>query len=337
MKNERGEKQVFLFPQQFVSFLFSALARAPRLKLLLFAFLSTRERRRFFPLCSRMSSTKLTGLSANAGSGSDNDDEAKTTPSARSIVVAIEKTDDGLSAVKFAAENVLKGEVREQRGARERVEDSLGVVPKAKERQRGKGSMRKTSFYFDLVDLVAVFSHPNSSRPPPPPPLPLAPPLSQSHHENKNKTTNKQQNDTLHIVHVAKIMSAREEVSHGIPGTSLSYRDESLGEVKAHVEEARAWLRDVIVPAAAEGAARAGGAAVRVHLFVDKTTASSDDLAATLAKAADDLGAAVLVLSKSNKTRLDRLFVGSVAGKTQKICGRPVLLVTSGGGAGDGA
>jgi nucleotide-binding universal stress UspA family protein len=111
----------------------------------------------------------------------------------------------------------------------------------------------------------------------------------------------------------------------------LLYRDESLNEVKAHVEEARAWLRDVIVPAATEGAA---GASVKVHLFVDKTTASSDDLAATLAKAADDLDAAVLVLSRSNKTALDRLFVGSVAGKTQRICGRPVLLVTSGGGGG---
>lgn len=73
----------------------------------------------FCPLCLHMSSTKLTGLSANAGSGSDNDDEAKASSSStRSIVVAIEKTDDGLSAVKFAAENVLKGEVREQaRGA----------------------------------------------------------------------------------------------------------------------------------------------------------------------------------------------------------------------------
>ena len=129
-------------------------------------------------------------------------------------------------------------------------------------------------------------------------------------------------------MHVAKLMSAREEVGPGIPGTTLSYRDESLNEVKAHVEEARAWLRDVIVPAAKEGAAAARGASVKVHLFVDKTTASSDDLATTLAKAADDLDAAVLVLSKSNKTRLDRLFVGSVAGKTQRICGRPVLLVT---------
>ena len=133
-------------------------------------------------------------------------------------------------------------------------------------------------------------------------------------------------------------MSAREEISHGIPGTSLSYRDESLNEVKAHVEEARSWLRDVIVPAATEAVGAAKGSSVKVHLFVDKTTASSDDLAATLAKAADDLDAAVLVLSKSNKTRLDRFFVGSVAGKTQRICGRPVLLVTSaaGGGVGDG-
>lgn len=60
-----------------------------------------------------MSSTKLSGLSADAGSGSDHDDEAR--PSTRSVVVAIEKTDDGLSAVKFAAENVLKGEVRGER------------------------------------------------------------------------------------------------------------------------------------------------------------------------------------------------------------------------------
>ena len=129
-------------------------------------------------------------------------------------------------------------------------------------------------------------------------------------------------------------MSAREEVAHGMPGTSLSYRDESLAEVKKHVEEARAWLREVIVPAATEAAR---GSRVKVHLFVDKTTASSDDLAKTLAKAADDLDAAVLVLSKSNKTALDRLFLGSVAGKTQRICGRPVLLVTSGSSGGGGA
>lgn len=129
-------------------------------------------------------------------------------------------------------------------------------------------------------------------------------------------------------------MSAREEVAHGIPGTSLSYRDESLSEVKGHVQEARAWLRDVIVPAAT---AAAKGSAVKVHLFIDKTTASSDDLAATIAKAADDLNAAILVLSKSNKTALDRFVVGSVAAKTHKICGRPVLLVTSGGGGGSGA
>lgn len=58
-----------------------------------------------------MSSTKLSGLSADAGSGSDNDNEAQPSSSTRSVVVAIEKTDDGLSAVKFAAENVLKGEV----------------------------------------------------------------------------------------------------------------------------------------------------------------------------------------------------------------------------------
>ena len=204
--------------------------------------------------------------------------------------------------------------------------------------KEGKASETRVFFSSDLVvvDLVAAvfFSFSLSLlfflNPLPSSPLSS---LSLEIHQ-KQQTTNKQ-NDTLHIVHIAKIMSAREEVSHGIPGTSLSYRDESLGEVKAHVEEARAWLRDVIVPAA-EGAAAAKGAAVRVHLFVDKTTASSDDLAATLAKAADDLDAAVLVLSKSNKTALDRLFVGSVAGKTQRICGRPVLLVTSGSGGGLG-
>ena len=297
-----------------------------------------------------MSSTKLTGLSANAGSGSDND-EAPSSSSTRSIVVAIEKTDDGLSAVKFAAENVLKGEVREQGGPRERVGDSQREVSKAKGERRE--SIRNTSFLFfrprrcrprrrrfflflSLIIVPAIVRKRHTSPPSlPSSPLPSSPlsSLSLEIHQ-KQQTTNKQ-NDTLHIVHIAKIMSAREEVSHGIPGTSLSYRDESLGEVKAHVEEARAWLRDVIVPAA-EGAAAAKGAAVRVHLFVDKTTASSDDLAATLAKAADDLDAAVLVLSKSNKTALDRLFVGSVAGKTQRICGRPVLLVTSGSGGGLG-
>ena len=65
-----------------------------------------------------MSSTKLSGLAADAGSGSEDDEapsRASPSPSsssARSIAVAIEKTDDGLSAVRFAAENVLKDDVR---------------------------------------------------------------------------------------------------------------------------------------------------------------------------------------------------------------------------------
>lgn len=165
------------------------------------------------------------------------------------------------------------------------------------------------------------------------------------YNKTNEKTTKTKQSDTLHIVHVAKVMSPREEVSHGPPGTSLSYRDESLDDVRRHVDEARAWLRDVVVPAATEAAVAAAAASsssssapdsavssppsIRVHLFVDKTTASADDVAATLSKAADDLGASLLVLSKSNKTGLDRLFVGSVASKTQKACGRPVLLVSA--------
>lgn len=118
------KKGFFLFLTSFCLLLSVPLARAPCLKLLSLLLVYARERRRFCPLFLHMSSTKLTGLSANAGSGSDNDDEAKpSSSSCRSIVVAIEKTDDGLAAVKFAAENVLKGEVREYSGARERVED----------------------------------------------------------------------------------------------------------------------------------------------------------------------------------------------------------------------
>ena len=53
------------------------------------------------------------------GSGSDDDGGDKPLDF-RSVVVAIEKTEDGLSAVKFAAENVLKGEVRQRAKHRER-------------------------------------------------------------------------------------------------------------------------------------------------------------------------------------------------------------------------
>jgi nucleotide-binding universal stress UspA family protein len=278
-----------------------------------------------------MSSTKLSGLGADAGSGSDDDGGGGDKPTSRSIVVAIEKTDDGLSAVKFAAENVLRGEV--SRKIRGRVWESAcreGCFGFEEDRSEGRRGKHENFFVFasfptststsSFFSLSLTLSSPRSFLPPL-----FHPPLQLPTH---------QQDDTLHILHVAKIMSAREEVAHGMPGTSLSYRDESLAEVKKHVEEARAWLREVIVPAATEAAR---GSRVKVHLFVDKTTASSDDLAKTLAKAADDLDAAVLVLSKSNKTALDRLFLGSVAGKTQRICGRPVLLVTSGSSGGGGA
>lgn len=61
-----------------------------------------------------MSASKLTGLGFDGGSIADEpgDDDALTTKT-RSVVVAIEKTEDALSCVKYVAENILKGEVRD--------------------------------------------------------------------------------------------------------------------------------------------------------------------------------------------------------------------------------
>lgn len=110
----------------------------------------------------------------------------------------------------------------------------------------------------------------------------------------------------------ARIVPPAEVIAHGPPGTSVSFRDESLDAVRAHVDEIRAWLKSVIVPVAAST-----GAAFALHLFVAPTTTPAADVAATINAAAEACHADVVVISKSNKTVLDRLFVGSVAACVQ--------------------
>ena len=128
-------------------------------------------------------------------------------------------------------------------------------------------------------------------------------------------------------MHVAKIVPPRESVSHGPPGTSVSFRDEPLPAVQAHVDDVRAWLAASIVPVA-----EASGARTRVHLFVESVTAPAADVAATVGRMADDVGAALVALSKSNKTALDRLFVGSVAAGVQALKKNVLLVVAPGEG-----
>lgn len=124
-------------------------------------------------------------------------------------------------------------------------------------------------------------------------------------------------------MHVAKIVPARESISHGPPGTSLSFREESLPAVKAHVDDVRAWLAANVTPVA-----ESTGATTRVHLFVEATTATAADVAAVIGRVADGTDAALIAVAKSNKTALNKLFVGSVAGEVGKLK-RPVLMVVA--------
>ena len=117
-RKKKGAPTLYCLSRKNVCLFLSSALRAPRLRLLLLLLLDARGAGDSFQFCAHMSSARLSGLSANAGSGSDDDDEANR--STRSVVVAIEKTEDGLSAVKFAAENVLKGEVRQKAKHRER-------------------------------------------------------------------------------------------------------------------------------------------------------------------------------------------------------------------------
>lgn len=126
----------------------------------------------------------------------------------------------------------------------------------------------------------------------------------------------------------ARIVPPAEVISHGPPGTSVTFRDESLDAVRAHVDGVRAWLHSVIAPVAAST-----GATFALHLFVSPTTAPAADVAATIAEAADACGAAIVVVSKSNKTLLDRAFLGSVAGCVQGGARSVLTVVRPAGGA----
>ena len=83
----------------------------------------------------------------------------------------------------------------------------------------------------------------------------------------------------------------------------------------------RKWCQKKVVPVLERAGAR-----YNLHLFVDKITAPPADVASIITGVAADVGAPFLVMARSNKTRLDRVVVGSVAAEVQKG-GRPVLLV----------
>lgn len=116
-------------------------------------------------------------------------------------------------------------------------------------------------------------------------------------------------------------MAPESTVFHGVPGTSYSFHDEPLKDVQAHLAAVREWLAAEVVPVLV-----AAGARHEVHLFVDRTTAPAADVAATITSVADAVDAPLIVMAKSNKTLLDKVFVGSVADKVSKS-GRNVMLV----------
>ena len=234
-----------------------------------------------------MSSTRLDDLGASV------DDLAGAAPT-REVVLAVERTADATAACEFLRDNVLKGEVR----IVVRVRVGWG---------RGFGAGRGGAVSRE------PFAHARR-----------APPTwhtSGSHHHPTHTHT---QSDILHILHIAKIVPTRESISHGPPGTSVSFRDEPLPAVKAHVDDVRAWLASSIAPLA-----ESTGAQTRLHLFVESTAATAADVAAVIGRVADDTDASLVAIAKSNKTRLDKLFVGSVAGEVQKLAKRNVLLVVA--------
>lgn len=128
--------------------------------------------------------------------------------------------------------------------------------------------------------------------------------------------------DVIHVIHVAKIKAPTTEIYHGPVGSSMRYRDLSLKDVHAEIEEIRAWLANEVVPLLKQK-----DAPYNLHLFVDKINATSHDVAKTICDTANSVGGALLVLSKSNKTRIDRFFVGSVVTALSKMHTIPTTFV----------
>ena len=171
------------------------------------------------------------------------------------------------------------------------------------------------------------------------------------------------QSDVIDIVHVAKIMAPESTVFHGVPGTSYSFHDEPLKDVQSHLATVREWLAAEVVPVLTAAGARhevhlfvekttapAADVAATITCVADSVDAPLIVMVSPGEREREAgmvgvwggwawspppvhaaLTSHLLLLpcftqAKSNKTTLDKLFVGSVADKVAKS-GRNVVLM----------
>lgn len=142
--------------------------------------------------------------------------------------------------------------------------------------------------------------------------------------------------DTLHLVHVARIMSPQYTIQHGYSGSSYSIPD-----VGPPIDE-RAYVEHVKEQFKARFTSRmdARGMAHQLHLYVDSKEAPASDVGAIIFKVAAETAACLVVLAAHNKAKeigWDSLFIGSVAEYAVKNAKVPVMVVRNYGDASQAA
>lgn len=131
------------------------------------------------------------------------------------------------------------------------------------------------------------------------------------------------QGDEFHIVHVANIKDETSETFHGPVGSSFHYRERTPQQTQDLLEERKQYIANKINPKIDQI-----GAPHETHLFLEGENAAASEVAALVKKVCDQVGADLLVASRSNKTWSERFFIGSVAESLSKLP-YPLILVTT--------
>ncbi|KAK9786674.1 hypothetical protein WJX73_005412 [Symbiochloris irregularis] len=120
--------------------------------------------------------------------------------------------------------------------------------------------------------------------------------------------------DTFHIVHVALVLAAPEEIQHSVPGMSHTVHNRPVEDAKADAERAKVFVREKFV-----APLQAAHIAFEPHLFMENDKAPPESIAAAVDSVAKDVNATMIVIARSNKSSVQKFFVGSVAAKVTAL------------------
>lgn len=128
--------------------------------------------------------------------------------------------------------------------------------------------------------------------------------------------------DSIHIVHVAKLINPECTIQHGFPGASYVVPD-GQNQDKELVDKVRAFLHQKF-----EEPLQSLNIPSTTHLYLDTNNAPASAIATTVDKVATEIEAILVVLAAHDKEpSFESFMIGSVADYCVRNYSRPTMIV----------